>query len=729
MEFLNNTFAASDGVTLQAADASWAKITGGSATDMLHLSGRVYGNNANATYFNSADPPGADYEVSVTLNTIGGPISSDSTGPMVRCAGTALTGYWARYRFGTGYQLFRYNAGVATQLGTTVTAGAPVSGTPTVLTLRALGNVISVLRDGVQIISVTDATPITDVGKVGLLCSATPSSGYHVDALVAGTVEVVASVTPTGIASGEAFGASLVSTPGGPQSVVGVGIASTTAFGTTTVTPTIPQAWFDTVADGMWTWFSDPRAVYRNGATYIGWVNSAGTCGISKHVHATGVTTSFSLAVGLQVDDHNNTAIHFLPDGRIMAFFTMHNDDAGHRYRISTNPEDISAWGSTVVLSTGITRPVCYSHPFTLSQLPNRTWLFYRSGRSGGLPTPSGLGFKFTDNDGGSWADEQRVFATLTSSLTAYYKLCSNGVDTIHVVTTDLHPGQGQVSIYHMYMKLGPSNEIRWYRTDGTEITAAQPFLPSAGQLVYDGSAVRGWIWEIALDRLGRPRILGTRYPANNGTDIRYMHWLYDGQAWRQSEIVAGGSSLYPGEPYYSGGICFDAHNCDVIYMSQQVGSFWEIQEWGSADGGYTWAKVRDITPGAAQKNCRPYSPRNHDGRAAVVFWRGTYNTYISYNAAIKAAAGKRVEIALRDRSAALQANLDELEYVVLDADTPGEARAVLAAGSDGETDSAGVFRAAASGARRDAVFVAVSDTSGATGANSKAFAAPLPVL
>ena len=121
-------------------------------------------------------------------------------------------------------------------------------------------------------------------------------------------------------------------------------------------------------SNGVWTWFSDPRAVYYNGATYIGSITAGGSPTISKYVHATGVTTQFILHSLLEQDDHNNPSIYILPDGRIVCFYSKHSTGTdGPRYRISTNPEDITAWDSEVVM-TGLTAPTCYTNPHYLSK-------------------------------------------------------------------------------------------------------------------------------------------------------------------------------------------------------------------------------------------------------------------------------------------------------------------------------------------------------------------------
>ncbi len=632
--FATATFGGSNGTELAVADAAFAKAI---ACDnaVLH-NGRVIAAAATnpPTYRHTAAPPSADYQVSADLYIAGVTNTSVSAGPMARLENGARTGYWARWRRGTGWQLFRYNAGVATQLGSTVGPTTYPAGETHRCTLRCEGAAITVLVDGAPIITITDVIPITAAGYAGLIASNTlTADGPHLDNLVAETLEAVAG---GGVGSGSGSGSGGEATgaasgagaaPGGTGSSAGSGSGGEAAGGTASHTLV--------KANAIWTWFTDPRAVHHNGATYVGWISSAGDAGITKYVHATGIATSFTLRAAMEVDDHDNVAVHILPDGRIAAFYCKHNDAAGHRYRISSAPEDVSAWQPEVLISSGITLPVTYANPRRLSQDPARLWLFYRAGA--GASTNNGLHYK-TTTDLSTWGAQVALWKNVTGAAeTPYYKCIDDGVKRIHFVATDRHPVEGQSSVYHWYMELDGSNIPHWYKSDGTEILTALPHGPSVATLVSDGSTVRRWIWDIALGPDGRPRILGTRYPANDGSDIRYMEWRWSGSAWVEREITAAGTGLYSPEIYYAGGICYDAANPDHIYLSAPISGVREIQEWATADGGDTWAKVRDITVGTAAGviNGRPYSPRGRADDLAVLWWSGTYTTFTSYSTTV----------------------------------------------------------------------------------------------
>lgn len=633
-------FTGANGAELNAVNAAFVKVH--TCDNAIIQSNRVIAASTTAppTYRHTSAPPSADYQVSTDLYIAGTTSTSVSAGPMARMVDGERTGYWLRWRRGTGWQLFRYNTGTATQIGSTVGPTTYTAATLVRATVRCAGSVIKGFVDGAEIISVTDASPISAAGYAGLIASNTlTTDGPHIANFTAETLEAtVAGGTGTGTGSGSGGDAA---TGGNAAASGGTGTGTGTGAGGSAVGV---DGTVLVKTNAIWTWFTDPRAVHYNGATYIGWITTSGSVGVSRFVHATQTVTSFTLSVNLQADDHNNPAIHILPDGRIAAFYCKHNDASGHRYRVSTNPEDISAWGSETLISSGITLPVTYANPRRLSQDPSRLWLFYRAGA--GASTDNGLHYK-TTTDLSTWGAEVAVWKNVVGgAVTPYYKSIDDGVKRIHFVATDRHPTGGQSSVYHFYMELDGSNVPHWYKTDGTEIVSALPHGPSAATLVSDGSTVRRWIWDIALEASGNPRILGTRYPNNDGTDIRYMLWRWTGSAWAETEICADGTSLYSAEIYYAGGLCFDSLDCNRIYLSAPVSGVREIQEWISSDNGATWAKLRDITAGTpvGTLNARPYSPRNRHSALGVLWWRGIYTSFTNYAVDVYGASASAID-------------------------------------------------------------------------------------
>ena len=100
---------------------------------------------------------------------------------------------------------------------------------------------------------------------------------------------------------------------------------------------------FLTVADdGAWCWFSDPRSIYYKGIherIYTGFVTSQGDIMVSSEDLHSGDKEETILYSRLQADDHVNPSLLFLPDGRLMVFFSRHGGMLYHT--TSLRPEDI----------------------------------------------------------------------------------------------------------------------------------------------------------------------------------------------------------------------------------------------------------------------------------------------------------------------------------------------------------------------------------------------------
>ena len=82
------------------------------------------------------------------------------------------------------------------------------------------------------------------------------------------------------------------------------------------------------VEDGAWCWFQDPRALRHGNTTYVNYVTTSGDIRISAFDHSTRQIRHAVLHANLEADDHNDGGILILPDGRIMTFYSQHNDTA-----------------------------------------------------------------------------------------------------------------------------------------------------------------------------------------------------------------------------------------------------------------------------------------------------------------------------------------------------------------------------------------------------------------
>lgn len=383
---------------------------------------------------------------------------------------------------------------------------------------------------------------------------------------------------------------------------------------------------------GAWCWFADPRAVYYNGKAYIGAVCDDRTIYVRAFIYSSQTVSAGAVLHTMpSLDDHDNPGILVrYSDKKIMAFYSHHVGTSLYM-RVSSNAENTESWDTEVNLDNQVSGSF-YTYPSPV-QLTGETndpiYLFFRHHATMTPPNdyPAWSYTKSTD-DGANWSVLTEFIKT-TGSYSVYLKECANGTERIDFAVSNCHPNEGQSSIYHFYYQGG-----KWYKTDGTEITASLPFAPSNATLVYNGSTVKGWIWDVAVDGTGKPVIVYVTYPTYP-TDIRYNYAHWTGAAWETHEIVAAGGSLPDGaNADYAPGCYLDHSDITHVYLSKKVGSWFEIFKYSTADHGANWTNVALTTNSNVGVGCiRPISVRDYPASGLRVLWmKGLYPDYLSFD-------------------------------------------------------------------------------------------------
>ena len=409
---------------------------------------------------------------------------------------------------------------------------------------------------------------------------------------------------------------------------------------TTSLTGQRAEDYQTLAADGSWCWFSDPRAVYHKGIherTYMGFVTSTGNVMLTSEDHQTGEKVTQLLYKNLQADDHVNPSLLFLPDGRLMVYFTKHSGTI--YYATSTNPETIEAFGPVDSLFFG--DRLCYTNPVMLSAENNRIYLFFRGGKDW---KPS---FITSDDLGGTWSDPKSFVSKKINdpSNRPYMKIFSDGDRSIHFAFTDGHPREENLnSIYYLHYQGG-----QYYDAAGNKIGDMQnlPIVQESIPKAYDGvlNNQRAWIWDIALDQENKPVIAYTTLPEETQHFYNYGRW--NGHTWENHRICPGGSAfprferkkeMRDPEPHYSGGISIDHENPGTVYLSRPHNDRFEIEEWKTTDGGKTFFEL-SITSNSLKDNVRPFVIRRApDNFVPRVLWMyiDHYAHYSDYHTSIK---------------------------------------------------------------------------------------------
>ncbi len=412
--------------------------------------------------------------------------------------------------------------------------------------------------------------------------------------------------------------------------------------------------------DGAYTWYNDPRALFHNGNLYFGFVRSDGESTLSVLDMQTGNIRSLWTSTWSQYDDHDNPGLLSLQDGRMLAIYARHGTANTFSYRLSLTADPVNSmlWGpEQTSASTGV--GVTYSNPYQLAAEAGKVYNFCRD-----------LNFNPTvltsTDSGNSWSAPQLMIKTGTGSTRPYVKYCSDYFGRIDFLYTDGHPRDVNNSLYHMFYQGGAL-----YQTDGTFLKSfgSLPLLHDSGErgtVIYQYSAAdtsdfndhiptgRAWCWETVYQTNGNPVCVFTVQrdfvTGSSGTDDRiyYYYARWTGTNWQKRFIAQAGRPLYDPEDDYAGGIALDPDDPNVIYISSDaaspfnlttitnvpLGAHFELYKGVTTNGGlsFSWTTM---TTNSAVDNFRPYVPRNRQGKSALLWFRGSYPTFTSFSTAV----------------------------------------------------------------------------------------------
>ncbi len=412
--------------------------------------------------------------------------------------------------------------------------------------------------------------------------------------------------------------------------------------------------------DGAWTWYNDPRALFHNGALYFGSVRSDGASTLKVLDMQSGAVVNLWESTWHQFDDHDNPGLLRLQDGRLLAIYARHGSANTFSYRLSlsANPTTPGAWGAEQTspnTGTGVT----YSNPYQLAAESGKVYDFCRD-----------LNFNPTVltslDSGATWSAPQAFIKTGSGGTRPYVKYSSDYYQRIDYLYTDGHPRDVNNSLYHMFYQAGAL-----YLTDGTFLKSfanlpLQHDTGERGTVIYQYSdsltndfndhipSGRAWCWETTYQSNGWPACVftvqrdGVAASDWTGDRIYYYYARWTGTNWQKRFIAQAGRPLYGTEDDYAGGIALDPEDQSVVYISTDAANpfdlttitnvtlraHYELFKGQTTNGGlnFTWTS---ITTNSTVDNFRPYVPRNRQGTPALIWFRGTYPTFVSYTTSV----------------------------------------------------------------------------------------------
>ena len=129
---------------------------------------------------------------------------------------------------------------------------------------------------------------------------------------------------------------------------------------------------------------------------------------------------------------------------------------------------------------------------------------------------------------------------------------------------------------------------------------------------------------------------------------LHFARWNPQAQQWENHEVARMGNRLYRGadvsEQDYTGNAALVPGDPSTIYISTPYDprdpsgatftTSYEIYKGVTADGGASWSWTA-ITENSIVDNLRPIVPDPHGGDPTVIWFRGTYTTAHSIDAAV----------------------------------------------------------------------------------------------
>lgn len=372
------------------------------------------------------------------------------------------------------------------------------------------------------------------------------------------------------------------------------------------------------ISDGAWT-YTGANAIRYNGVVYFGWVDASGNIECATYTEATGTTSGVTtLKSALETDWHDGPAIAVRDDGHIVAVYCKHGVTGSGMYmRISTNPEDATAWDAEVNIDSQLAGDR-YTYPW-LFAYGSTLYLFFRQELNDGFDTA--LWCYSTSTDGGTtWAASTTLYTV--SHKVLYFNVTHDGAGRFDMAFTDGSADADNASVYHAYL-VGSSK----YKSDGTLI-AASPMATSDLTLVHTGVGGARYPYAIRSGG-GSPVITWPEWTAG-AKDWYYARW--NGSSWTVTNVVSDGTT---GAAWIEGGFAPEHDDPSVAWLSRSTDGHYQVFRYKSWDNGATWTSTQISS--SPSDDFYPVSVRNA-GRLRVIWLRGTASASTSFSLAIRGA-------------------------------------------------------------------------------------------
>lgn len=386
-------------------------------------------------------------------------------------------------------------------------------------------------------------------------------------------------------------------------------------------------------SDGVWTWISDPRAIYvsQTNQIFTGWVTKDGSIVISRIVPNSNFNCNNSqvqrkiIYPFFEINDHVNPALLFSRN-TLKVFFSSHANAEGiHSFELDPT--------KLVILNSQILSPdnnpvgtqYTYVSPVAVG---SNTFLFYRGERR--------KPFMLVLDDKDEIIRNTLLIDTYEEDTyqRPYVKYSGND-GVIHLAYTKGHPRE----IIHnsIYYKAMRSNQF-----DNTStLIDMHKFLVTDGQLVFDADARQqnAMIWDIKVNS-DKVAIAYAIFPSP--TEHQYFIAIKEYSDWVHYYVGSGGPAIpqtppdqVEPEPYFSSGITIDPENLNRVYYSKRVICEDNLMSWDIVAKNIKTNDELNITNCSTLNNVRPYSVSTKKGSAILWLSLQKYVGYTNYDSSI----------------------------------------------------------------------------------------------
>jgi len=427
--------------------------------------------------------------------------------------------------------------------------------------------------------------------------------------------------------------------------------------------------------NGAWCWYQDERAVIDPilGKLVLGSDGSGSGVGGSPRsgdVEAvvfdlrSGIPTRFTLResdpTAFYCDDHNAPAFVVRPDGKYLSMYAAHFNDTSSHYRVY----DGGVWGPEQVFNWRTQRPGGSNFQTTYSNLhylsaEGRTYNFVR----GNNKSPNSI---VSSNFGDTWTyGGQLTRNDGVGYNNGYYRYAGNGVDRIDFIFTEYHPRDFFTSIYHGYIQGGRSYNSSGVLADDNILDTLNIPTPANFTKVFaDSTMLAGYLmrrcWNTDVVRYSNGTIVTivtARTSQYTGSDASinpehaFIYCRYDGSMWSYQYLAKAGQKLYSSEADYTGLAAVHPNDPNTIYISTTYDprdstvnlGVHEIFKGVTTNNGVSW-NWTPITSKSVRDNLRPVVPVWDSNNTALLWWRGTYSSAQTFNAAIVGILDRRLD-------------------------------------------------------------------------------------